>query len=158
MIALQIGVLGPHVLNRMCSWQGHLLHSGPGAVLVGRVVKSRDGTVQLLSNRSAVNIWVLGLSCLGLVQASFGRQAAWRLGEQKLWGQRWLHLVWGPCQVVGAQGETLKAWVVKLLGGLSASARAQRTLESPHSLKGPRTVGGAECSSAVSLGVHHLRL
>ena len=32
--------------------------------------------------------------------------------------------------MVGAQGETLKAWVVKLLGGLSASARAQRTVDS----------------------------
>ena len=32
--------------------------------------------------------------------------------------------------VVGAQGETLNAWVVKLLGGLSASACAQRTLDS----------------------------
>ena len=32
--------------------------------------------------------------------------------------------------MVGAQGETVKAWVVKLLGGLSASAGAQRTLDS----------------------------
>ena len=73
------------------------------------------------------NIWVLGFSCLGLVQTSFGRQAAWRLGKQYLWGQSWLHYVRGPCLVVGAQCDTLKAWVVKLLGGLSASARAQRT-------------------------------
>ena len=41
-----------------------------------------------------------------------------------------LHWDWGPCLVVGAQGKTLEAWVVKLLGGLSASARAQRTLDS----------------------------
>ena len=32
--------------------------------------------------------------------------------------------------MVGAQGGTLKAWVVKLLGGLSASACAQRTFDS----------------------------
>ena len=81
----------------------------------------------------ALQIGVLGPHVLtggGLVQASFSRQAAWRLGEQLLWGQKWLHWVWGPCLVVGAQGDTLKAWVVKLLGGLSASARAQRTLDS----------------------------
>ena len=70
------------------------------------------------------------MSCLGLVQASFCRQAAWRLGELFLWGQKWLRWVWGPCLVVGAQGETFKAWVVKLHGGLSASVRAQRTFDS----------------------------
>ena len=32
--------------------------------------------------------------------------------------------------MVGAQGKTLESWVVKLLGGLSASARAQRILVS----------------------------
>ena len=55
------------------------------------VVKLRGGTEQLLSSCSAVSVWVLGSSCLGSVQALFGRQAAWRLGKRKLWGQMGLH-------------------------------------------------------------------
>ena len=138
-IALQIGVLGPHVLNRMCSWQRSLVaFGGRGAVLVGRVVKSCGGTVLLLFRP------VL----LGACQASFGPSSCLAVGQTVLWGQSWLHGVWGPCLVVGAQGETLKAWVVKLLGGLSASARAQRTVrffvsvESPHSSMG---ISGSVC-------------
>ena len=34
-------------------------------------------------------------------------------------------LVWGSLLSGRRSGESLKAWVVKLLGGLSASARAQ---------------------------------
>ena len=40
-----------------------------------------------------------------------GLSASARAQELRVW----------PCQVIGAQGETLKAWVVKLLGGLSES-------------------------------------
>ena len=36
-------------------------------LLLGRVVKLNGGTEQLLSSWSAVSVWVLGLSCLGLV-------------------------------------------------------------------------------------------
>ena len=65
-------------------------------------------------------------ACTSIVQPS----SCLAVGRTVLWGQKWLHWVWGPCLVVGAQGDTLKAWVVKLLGGLSASARAQRTFDS----------------------------
>ena len=70
MIALQIGVLGPHVLTGCALGKGTCLHSGPGAVFGW----SCGGTVQLLSNRSAVNIWVLGSvlpgACTSIVQPS----------------------------------------------------------------------------------------
>ena len=118
-IALQIGVLGPHVLT------GCAL--GKGTCCIRGRVQFGWSCRQVLWWHGAVAVEPIGG---GLVQASFSRQAAWRLGEQLLWGQKWLHWVWGPCLVVGAQGDTLKAWVVKLLGGLSASARAQRTFDS----------------------------
>ena len=52
--------------------------------------------------------------------------------------------------MVGAQGETLMAWVVKLLGGLSASARAQRTLDSL--VWGPCQVVGAQGETLKCVG------
>ena len=133
---------------------------------LGRVVK-------LSGAHGAVAVELVGGECLGLGLVLpgaciilFGREAAWRLGTQKLWGQSWASL--GPCLVVGAQGKTLEAWVVKLLGGLSASARAQRTLDSlslwrVYTLqRGSRFVGDGDCSSVVIVkllgGQVHLRV
>ena len=59
-----------------------------------------------LSSCSAVSgVWVLGLSCLGCVQALFGRQNAWRLGKRFLWGHIGASLALFGCLAVWWLGE-----------------------------------------------------
>ena len=77
-------------------------------------------------------------ACTSIVRPS----SCLAVGRTEIVGSELASLVWGPCLVVGAQGDTLRAWVVKMLGGLSASARAQRALDSL--VWGPCLVVGAQ--------------